>query len=232
MTNRIPGDPNNDLGTVNYAWLANNTLDWAVFVHSFVRCCATHPVHRVRHAAALKGTGTGSAGLQAADTLFDDLRFRYLSVVQKAQGTYHKPPYKDIAVHLPRMPANELAFDRAIYDIFFGGPRASARPQQIAQRLLPHCDRLSGLGLAPPLSMSWIESPETASRVARETASLLASVETVADAVEQVARRVRTYCAEHGIDPASLSMVADMSDRGDNGNQDGDQDSDVDYQWV
>jgi hypothetical protein len=217
MTNMTPSDPDDDLGTVHYTWLANNTCDWAAFVRSFVRSCAAHREYRVRHAPALTGR---QGGLQAADTLFDGLRLRYLSVVQKAQGPYHRPPYKDIATILPRMPDNELAFDRAIYDIFFGGPRAADRPQQVAQRLLPHCDRLNA---SPSIPMLWIETP--AEKL--ETASVLRSIETVADAVEKVAQRVRARCKEHDMNLGSLPAVTELSDHDDD-----DDDDDVDYHLV
>ncbi|ERS98305.1 hypothetical protein HMPREF1624_05089 [Sporothrix schenckii ATCC 58251] len=222
MTNLNPKGPDDDLGTIHYAWLANNTRDWADFVHSFVCSCTVHRDHHVRHALALDGRH----GLQAADAFFGDLRLRYISVVQKAQGPYHRPPYKDIPSIAPRMPPNELAFDRAVYDIFFGGIHTAQRPQQVAQQLQPHCDRLHSPCPRPSPPDSWTETPEER----RATASLLASIEAVAGAVEEVARRVRRAWEEHGIHPASVSMVGYVSAA--NGDDDEDCDSDEDYHWI
>ncbi|CAK7217979.1 hypothetical protein SEUCBS140593_003388 [Sporothrix eucalyptigena] len=176
---------------VEYVWLANSTLDWAAFIRSFVRCCAMHPIRQVRHAGPLEA----SDGLFAAETLFEDLRFRYITIVQKA-----KAPYTDVN-SMARLPASEVAFDRAIYDIFFGGLRESRRPQQILTRLRPHYDRISYL--MPPSSVS--------------VESLLASIETVASAVHGMTRRTRACCTRYNVDPARLSVVEEKDNDSDGG---------------
>ncbi|CAK7222286.1 hypothetical protein SCUCBS95973_004791 [Sporothrix curviconia] len=175
-----------DLTMVHYVWLANITLDWASFIRSFVRCCAGHPLRRVRRAGPLDG----SDGLRAAEQFFEDLRFRYITIAQKA-----KAPYTDVT-SMVRLPNNEIAFDHAIYDIFFGGPRASQRPQQIMQSLMPHYDRVSYL---MPSSSVPVES-------------ILVSIETVAHAVNRITRRVEACCSQYNMDPERLSIVEEKDD--------------------
>lgn len=217
------GGPEGDdgfLDTVHYTWLANIARDWAAFVRSFLHSCVLHREHRVRHAPAVRARH----GLQEANLFFDDLRMRYLAVVQKAHGPYHRPPYEDIATLAPYMPANELAFDRAVYDIFFGGPRAADRPQQVAKRLQTHCDRLLS---GPPGPEMWGETDEER----RYKASLLVSIETVAEAVEKVSQRVRLCCEKYRVDPTTLTAVTGVGEPEDDDDID-DRYSDLDYQYC
>ncbi|CAK7237434.1 hypothetical protein SBRCBS47491_009974 [Sporothrix bragantina] len=181
---------------VEYVWLANNTLDWAAFIRSFVRCCATHPLRRVRHAGPLEG----NSGLRAAEQFFEDLRFRYITIAQKT-----KAPYTDVTL-MVRLRNNETVFDCAIYDIFFGGTRPSQRPQQILQRLMPHYDCVSYL--MPPSSVP--------------VESILVSIETVAHAVNRITRRVEDCCAQCNVNPASLSVVEERDGGSEGDSEDGD----------
>ncbi|CAK7245281.1 MAG: hypothetical protein STHCBS139747_006857 [Sporothrix thermara] len=171
---------------VEYVWLANNTLDWAAFIRTFVRCCSAHPLGRVRHTSSLDG----SDGLRAAEQLFEDLRFRYITIAQKA-----KAPYADVT-SMVRLPNNEIIFDRAIYDIFFGGQQASQRPQQVLRSLMPHYDRVAYL--MPPSSTP--------------VESIIVSIETAAQAINQITRRVEDCCSQYGMDPARLSIVEEKND--------------------
>ncbi|KAL1896294.1 hypothetical protein Sste5346_004677 [Sporothrix stenoceras] len=194
----LHGD-DDELGTIHYTWLANTTRDWAAFVRSFLHSCVLHREHHVRHAPAVRA----QHGLREADTFFDDLRMRYLTIVQKAHGPYRRSPYTDIATLARRMPANEIAFDRAVYDIFFGGPRAADRPQQIIEQLQPHCDLLLS---GTPVRPSWEETTEEK----RYKASLLASIEIVAKAVGKVSQQLLLCCEKYRVNSTSLSVARDM----------------------
>ncbi|EPE04569.1 hypothetical protein F503_03631 [Ophiostoma piceae UAMH 11346] len=91
---------------INYEWLANNTFDVASFLTSVIKVC--RPYLELRASSAL-------SGVHCAARFFEDLRFRYLNIIQRPRWI---------------LAAHENAFDVAIYRLFFGGNVVS-RPQQL-----------------------------------------------------------------------------------------------------
>ena len=100
-----------ELGSINYAWLANNTLAVASFLISVIKVC--RPYLALRASSAL-------GGVHSAARFFETLRFRYINIIQRPRWT---------------LAAHEKAFDAAVYRLFFGGA-VVPRPQQLTNNVL------------------------------------------------------------------------------------------------